>query len=416
VRSAFSWSYRALPPEAARLFRLLGLHPGPDISASAATALAGTRVGRVRRLLDILADGNLIEETSRDRYRFHDLLRLYAAECTEAEEPQRERRGAICRILTWYLHTAEAARHVLVPHRGRLQLEPPEPSCEPLAFTDYAQALTWFDAEHSSLAEAIRLAAEIGEHGIAWKLATAMWSFFILRKPWDEWVNSCINGLDSARQIGDGHGQAQILNSMGDAFSDLGDFAEAIKCYQDALAIRREIDDPHGKAASMINLGVAYFRLQCFEAALGYHQQGLAIGRLIGDRYYEGAALLGLGETHGGMRHLDNALTCFRLARAAFHEIGERSGEATVLHHLGHTGHELGQSANALGHYRQALAIRREIGDRQGQAWTLDGLGSVLRDTGHPQEARDAWAEALAILEALGDPRQAELRDRLGTS
>ncbi len=338
---------------------------------------------------------------------------ISAAERAEAEESEQDRRDSIRRVLAWYLHTAEAARRVLMPHRGGLPLEPPEPFCEPLAFAGYAQALAWFDAEHANLAEAIRLAAETGENDTAWKLPASMRSFFKLRKPWHEWVTACCIGLDSARQTGDSCGQARMLDSLGDAFADLSQFEHALECYRDALAIRFEIGDHHGRASNMINLGVAYFRLHRFEDALNSHQHGLTICRQIGDRYYEGAALVGLGETYAWLRQFAIACGHFRLARTAFHDIGELYGEATALHHLGHAAYELAQRADALDHYRQALAIRREIGDRHGQASTLDGLGSALRDAGRPDEAREAWSEALAILEDLGDPRQDELRVRL---
>ena len=109
VRAVFSWSYQALPPGPARAFRLLSLHPGLDISASAAAALLDAAVSETRQLLRTLTGGHLLEETGRDRYRFHDLVRVYAAECAQVSEIESHRAAAARRLLTWYLHTAAAS-------------------------------------------------------------------------------------------------------------------------------------------------------------------------------------------------------------------------------------------------------------------------------------------------------------------
>jgi NB-ARC domain len=144
VRAVFSWSYHALPPEAARMFRSLGLHAGPDISAPAAAALTNITYAQARRLLETLVSMHLIEETARDRYRFHDLLRVYAAERAKVEETDQDRRAAVRRVLTWYLHTGDAADRILNPHRHRIPLDHPEDvSSPPLEFTSYGQALDW---------------------------------------------------------------------------------------------------------------------------------------------------------------------------------------------------------------------------------------------------------------------------------
>ncbi|MDQ3885442.1 MAG: hypothetical protein M3308_00120, partial [Actinomycetota bacterium] len=169
VRTVFFWSYRALLPEAAHVFRLLGVHPGPDISVPAAAALAGITTPRARQLLDVLTGVHLLEETGRDRYRFHDLLRVYAAERAAAEETDHERDITVRRLLEWYLHTAGATAHVFARWRY-VTLDPPEAGCSPLVFTSYRQALEWCEAERANLVAVTRHAAECGQHVIAWKL------------------------------------------------------------------------------------------------------------------------------------------------------------------------------------------------------------------------------------------------------
>ncbi len=164
VRSVFSWSYRKLAPGAARMFRLLGLHPGPDIDAAAAAALAGSTLGDAARQLGVLADAHLLRETTTDRYQIHDLLRTYAAERAVADEPPARRSAALQRVLTWYLHTAGAAATMMVPTRGCVPLD--RTSVEPLEVACYDKALAWCDAEYANLMAVLAIAAEMGEDAI----------------------------------------------------------------------------------------------------------------------------------------------------------------------------------------------------------------------------------------------------------
>jgi hypothetical protein len=174
VRPVFSWSYQALEPGPARAFRLLSLHPGPDISTPAAAALIDASIPATRRLLRTLTGGHLLEETGRDRYQFHDLVRVYAAECSQASEPESHRASAIGRLLTWYMHTADAFFRTLGPANEHMLLDPPLPSCRPPVFATPRQAMNWAESEIISLTPALRQAAAVGDDGIAWKLPATL--------------------------------------------------------------------------------------------------------------------------------------------------------------------------------------------------------------------------------------------------
>jgi NB-ARC domain len=180
IRAVFSWSYRALPAEPARAFRLLSLHGGQDISAPAAAALIGAAVSRTRQLLAALTGGHLLEEVGRDRYQFHDLVRVYAAECARISEPESQRTAAICRLLTWYLHTADAFARTLYPDAPHPRLDPPEQPCEPLVFTTRRQAVDWAQTEFANLMPVARQVGAIGDDATAWKLAIALLGAFAL--------------------------------------------------------------------------------------------------------------------------------------------------------------------------------------------------------------------------------------------
>ena len=208
VRAVFSWSYRTLPPDAAGVFRSLGLLAGPDVSAPAVAALIAADTATARQLLELLAGMYLVEESGQDRYRLHDLLRLYAAERSVAEDTDEDRAAARRRVLDWYLHTAYAANSAITCIPRHFALDAAAEGCVPLTFATIRQALDWCETEHGNLMASIRMAAETGHHVAAWKIPVTLWSHFVIRKPWHDVITSHQLGLAAAREIGDRTGEA----------------------------------------------------------------------------------------------------------------------------------------------------------------------------------------------------------------
>ncbi|MGQ0773361.1 MAG: ATP-binding protein [Pseudonocardiales bacterium] len=413
VRSVFFWSYRALSAETARLFRLLGLHAGPDISIPAAAALAGTTLSRTRRLLHILTGVHLLEEIGRDRFRCHDLLRVYAADRAAAEETDHDRDIAVCRMLAWYLHTADAAGRILTPLWPNVPLDPPEPDCLPLTFTTYRQALDWCEAECANLVAATRHAADCGRHVVAWKLPAVLWGFFILHGHWADWIATHETGLAAARRLRDRRGEAWIANNLGAAYRGHGRFEKALDYLRQALVAWHEIHDRWGEGWTLYNFGVAYQGLGRFEEARDHYQQAVARGRELSWPWGEAWALHGLGSTYREQGRFDEAFDHYRQALTVRRGIGDRWGEGRTLRSMASAYRHLGRFEEALDHYRQALLVYREINDRWGEGPTLYRLGEVLRDTGQLAAARASWHQALTIFEELDDPHAAEVRARL---
>jgi hypothetical protein len=176
VRAVISWSYHELSAPSARMFRLLGLHPGPDISLAAAASLAGLPVRQAREWLDELTRSHLLAERSPGRFAFHDLLRAYAAERAAAQDDA-ERRAAVHRTLDHYLHTGHAAAIRLSPVREPLLLAGPQPGVRAEPLTDGRQALAWFQAEHRVLIAATMQAADLGFGDHAWQIPWTLASF-----------------------------------------------------------------------------------------------------------------------------------------------------------------------------------------------------------------------------------------------
>lgn len=425
VRTVFSWSYRDLGGEAARMFRLLGLHRGPHISAPAAASLAGASTAQARRLLDRLVGVHLLEGMAGDRYRVHDLLRVYAAERALAEEPEAERVLAMRRVLDWYLHTAYAANRVLAPQRHDPELDPLEFPLPLADFSTYDEALSWCEGEMPNLVAATRMAIDVGQYTTAWKLPVGCWNYLFLRKRWSPWVSAHEVGLVGARLAGDRFGEAWTLNNLAHAHRDLRRFDEARSLLEQALAIRREIGDHIGEAWTLSAMGFLDGDLRRHDEAAERFGQALAIRRdiaarhgdndaiAVANRHGEGIALANLGDTYRELRRFTEALDCLRQALDISRDIGDRHGEGYTFVKLGDTFRELQRADDALDAYQEALTTRREIGDRWGEAETLHNRGHVLLERGQRDAGLESWHQAVAIFDELGDPRADDVRTQL---
>jgi tetratricopeptide (TPR) repeat protein len=413
VRAAFSWSYRGLPAEAARAFRLLGLHPGAECSLPAAAALVGLAVSGTRRVLGTLTGAHLVEEVAADRYRLHDLLAVYAAERARHEEPGPVRDGATRQILSWYLHTAEAADRVLIPRRQRPPLGAPGPGIEPLAFASYEEAFDWCETERVNLAAAIQHAAAAGNDVIAWQLPAALGAYLKLSRRWDDWTATHRTGLAAARRLADRAAEAWLLTSLGGAHGDLRQFAEADECFQRALVLRAEFGDLPGEAATLLNMGFLRWKQHQFGEGIRCFRRTLAIAREIGDAYVEAMALNNLGEAYQELGRHGEALDHLRQALAIFRATGDLYNEAMTLDSLGSAQVGMGHYDEGLDLLRDALALRRQAGDRMGEADTLSRIAGALHDKGEASAARESWRLALVIFDELGAPQADEIRIRL---
>ncbi len=413
VRASFEVSFASLPGsvrpggvDPARAFRLLGVWPGPSIGLPAAAALLGQPESAVADAAEVLVDAHLLDSPVPDVYRFHDLLRVYAADRARQQETEQDRQAAVLRVLTWYLHTTEAAARVISPQHTRVPLDPPPPEVRPLDFATLDDALNWCEAERPRLVAAVRLAAESGRGEIAWKLSAAAMSFFYRRSHWTNWVTTHQTGLASARQLGDKLAEAWMLNNLGMAYGQQR-MEESVGCFEQAMGLYRQLGDARGEARAANNVANAYFDLGRFSEALAAAQRSLAIQRQVGKRYSEGIALDNLGCVYRELARYDEAIECLQEALAIFRELGERDAEADSLSDLGAAYLGQGGMNQAIASLREALAIRRDIGDRHGQALTLHRLGLTKQRAGDQREARELLHEALHLLEDLGDQAQA---------
>jgi transcriptional regulator with XRE-family HTH domain len=316
VRSVFSWSYRDLSAESARMFRLLGVFRRGQISTPAAAALAGVSPVQGRRLLERLASVHLVESVERDRYRMHDLLHVYAAELVQSEETAESRREAAIRLVDWYLRTAERANEALAPFRVHmLELPSTGPTVTPLNFDTPVEALRWCDGEVANLLPVMETALAYGQADSAWRLCIASWDYFRLRMPMGVWVATHELAEQAAREAGDRFAEAWVQTNLAVARHRLHDFAAATRLYEKALATRRDIADRHGEAWTLAGLGLLAVDQRDADTAEANAEQALALFRELGDRHGEVTTMATLGEVrqlrgdhHGALVTLHEAL------------------------------------------------------------------------------------------------------------
>jgi DNA-binding SARP family transcriptional activator/tetratricopeptide (TPR) repeat protein/DNA-binding XRE family transcriptional regulator len=413
VRAVLSWSYDQLTPPAAGMFRLLGIHPGPDISAAAAASLAGVEVGQARQALAELTAASLLAEHTGDRYAFHDLLRDYAAEQARATDDEQARREATGRVLDHYVHTGHSAALLISPARDPITLHPPQPGVTPERPASLEQALGWLQAEYQVLLGAVSLADSAGFGVHAWQIPWTMADFLDRRGRWHEEAATQRTAVTAAERLGDTAGQAVSLRLLARTCERLGDYDHALGHYAACLGLYQQLGDRAGEAKVHHLLGVLAERQDRHADALGHAEQALRLYQAIGDRQGQASMLNNIGWVHASLGDHQQARALCQQSISLAAELGMRHNEACAWDSLGYAEHHLGNLAEAAGCYQRALSIFREFGDRLNEAQILTHLGEAHRDAGELPEARAAWQQALDILDDLRHPLADEVRIKL---
>ncbi|GAA2707922.1 BTAD domain-containing putative transcriptional regulator [Micromonospora olivasterospora] len=413
VRAVFSWSYRALAADAARMFRLLGLSPGPDVTVPVVASLAGLPVRRVRPLLTELCELHLVTEHAPGRYTFHDLLRAYATELAHTVDTPADRDAAQHRLVGHYLGTAHRAARLLAPHRDGIPAPAAAPAVAPEELADHAAALAWFTAERPALLGVVELAVRAGLDAYAWQLAWTLDTFFDYRGHWHDWAATQRTALAAARRLGDRSWEAAAHRSLGVVHTQLGRLDDGQLHFREALERYAELGDLVSRAHTHRGLGWVCDQRGHRRDALEHNERALALYRQAGHRAGQAMALNNAGWLHGMLGDHRRSLEYCAQAVLLDQEIGDRHAEAGAWDSLGHAHHQLGGYAYAVACYERALDLVRGFGDRYNEAGILDHLGDTYRAGGDPQAARATWRHALHIADELGHPAVPELQRKL---
>jgi tetratricopeptide (TPR) repeat protein/transcriptional regulator with XRE-family HTH domain len=413
IRAVLSWSYLQLSSGARRLFRLLGLHPGPDISARAAASLAAVDQAMAHRLLDELTRSHMITESTAGRYAFHDLLRAFAADQARHCDSEPERKAAVERVLDHYLHTARTAAVLLFPPHERVDLALPGSGVSPEHLADHRRALAWFQAEHRVLLAVTALAVESGSDSHAWQIPWGMMPYLQTRGYNDEWATTQRRALAAATRLGDVAGQAVSRRLLAGACSNLGEYDEASSHLEISLTLYRQLGNRFGEAKVHQGLGRVAGRQGRYTDALRHAEQAQSAYHAIDHKAGEAEALNLVGWYHTHLGNYQQARACCRQALTLNAETGNHRIEAALWDTVGYAEHHLGNLAEAAACYHRALGIAREAGDRWGEAEILTHLGDTQHASSDLARARESWEQAIGVLHDLGHPDADKLRAKV---
>jgi DNA-binding SARP family transcriptional activator/Tfp pilus assembly protein PilF len=404
VRAVFSWSYRHLDAGNARTFRLLGLHPGPDLDPYAAAAMAGATVQQARQALDTLTSAHLIQPAGPGRYSMHDLLRGYARELTSSIDTEEEQRAALTRLFDHYLHAAAAAMDVLLPAERHRRPRIPRPDTPIPPLPDPAAARQWLDAERPALVAVAGHTVAYDWPGHATRLSAILFRYLRSGGHIPEVITVSSHALGAARRTGDRVAEATALNQLGNIDRLQGRYRQAVDHHRQALSLFRAAGDRAGEAHALGNMGIAETELGRYEQAAHHLQAALASYRDIGDRVGEARTLGNLGAIRRMQGRYQEAAGYYGQALGLSRKIGDREGEATTLFRLGYFNLRLGRYQDAAGYLQRALALYQDMVDRDGEADILVRLGEVYLGLGRYDQAARNLEQALAMSREIGDP------------
>ncbi|MET8998108.1 NB-ARC domain-containing protein [Amycolatopsis sp. NPDC004169] len=400
VRAMFDAAYGELPEAARRLYRLLGLHPGPQFSLETAAAMAGLPAHTADGLLGVLLASSLIQESGEDRFRFHDLVHLHARTMVERDEAATAIDSAVRRMVGWYARAAAVADRAVLG-AGRWRVSEWEPADSDPRFTSQS-AMSWFTAEQSNLLAAVHEAWRLEMYETVWTFCESLWAFYYSMKVHTDWLDTHRLGVDAARRCGNRPAEARIRNQLARAFISLRDFESADE--QLAEAISAAQGDLHSEAVVAESRGLLFRALRRFEASEENlrrardlnHQLGSDRGVVI-QTYQLGDMLFQAGRTDDGLRTLTEAMTIAE-------RIQDSMCAAKVGIALGSAYESLSRFDDARSVLRSAVRTTRNNRQPVKEAQALEILVKVAQHDNDRELLHDSARRLVQLYEATGSP------------
>jgi DNA-binding SARP family transcriptional activator len=413
VRTVFSWSHRELTPAAARTFRFLGLHRGPDISTQAVAGLAGMTLPDAQKVTAELTRVHMITEHAPQRFAVHDLLRAYAIEELRDHEDDTERRAAVRRVLDYYLYTSYTAALSINQARDALELAPACAGSMPEEISERGRAYDWFRAEYQVLLQAVSLAVDNGYDDYAWQIPWTLVNFFDQQGYWQDWIATHQIALSAAQRSDNLLGQASSHQNISIVYVHLGHYDAAQSHLQRAITLNRKLGIRAGQARCLLDIARAFECQDRYRDALEHASTARKIYEELGHQFGQARALNAVGWNYAHLGNIRHAIICCQQALAIHGQLGNRMGQAATLDSLGYAHTQLGQHTDAVDCYQRALDLLGR-GERTYQhACVLTELATSYQAARNDVAATDASLEALSILQALRHPDADRTRARL---
>lgn len=403
VRAVFTWSYQALSTDSARLFRLLGLHPGADLDPCAAAALASVPVPEGNRLLGVLARGYLVHRTGPDRYGMHNLLKEYAAEQAGIIDSELDANAALTRLSDHYLSAAAAAMDALIPSERDRRPRVPASGADVPDFTSPESARAWLDDERANMLAVAAYQAANGGPERTVLFASILFRYLDAGGFYPEAIAIHTKAMNAAREMNDCAAEAAAIYALAGVDLRLGQFATSTALFERALTLFTEIRDRVAQARVLGSLGGLSLRTGQHQRATKYLHQALVQFRQSGCRAEEAHALADLSIIDQESGRLHRARARLERALRLFGEAGDDVGIRYALSHLGQLYMKEHDHESATSHFRQALALHRHNADVAGEAYSLCDLGEVCLLQHRFAEADRLLRQSLSMFRNLGD-------------
>lgn len=400
-----SWSYRSLTGAQANIFALLGIAPGPDISLSAAAALAGISSAKARILLRSLQHLSLLSQTASGQYRMHDLVRLYAASKTA---PQENTMVALRRITDFYLHTAHGGDQLLDPHRPAIQLDPPAPECYPVKLKNLSAAITWLESEHACLLATQQSIISHGWYHATWQFAWVLDTFHYRKVRSSDRINMWQIGLEATLRQEDISTQALAQRCLGDAYAVRQQITKAVDHIEESLTLANSINDVNNQAHAHLALTWTFEMGGAWQKGFEHATHALKLFRSLDSPAWEARTLAELGLCVRELGEINEAYNYCKAALMLHDDCQDLNGEAYTLGILGNIAFEVGHNEQAAGYFRNSLTLHRKLANTFLVAPTLYGHGRTLLALGRIDEARESWQEAVVEFRAQNRIRMTE--------
>ena len=395
VRASLAISYQELPDELRQAFRSLGIFPGADFSTQAVAGALNQPLDDTESSLERLVDAQLLETPSAHRYRFHDLIRVFARERLRDEESGDSQDALLRRTLGWYAQLARLGAAASVGAEGIVDDE------------SRAAVLAFVDKERRNLLDALEAAQAGGLHAIAYDNGAALYRLFEVRGDWAHAERVLNVALEAAEALEERNAELSVRITLGQIIRSSGRPQEAVDILNPALVVAREIGDEDGEMRALDAIGTAQTLLRDYDRASEAYESSLTIAKRLRDRGQEGATLNNLGLLHTELADFDTAVGYYEQSLEAKRDIGARRSQGFTYNNIGVVRAEQRRYADAITAFEEDLRICREFGDHYGAAQTLFNIGFTQFKGGLWEAAVGSLDEAATEFLALDDMSQA---------